>query len=374
MIKQGYTHGGDVYRNKVKYDFSVNINPLGMPEKSIEAGKRAVELSQSYPDYMGEELCAKLSEKEGCNAENIIIGNGAAELIYALCQSVRPGRALIPAPTFTEYENAVRASGGEVVRIYTNEDKCFEISSEDIISEICGRDKEKIDMLFLCNPNNPTGRMLGGREVRRIGEFCEKRGIRFIVDECFLPFCDDEEECTMKYDLAHYKKMCVLRAFTKIYAMPGLRLGYMLTADHGLAQGISRVLQPWNTSLPAQMAGGAALEDEEYIIKTRALINREREYLSKEISSFEDVDVYESNANFILFRVNIGTVRKNYGRQRSEEPMDFLYKGLLERGILIRKCDDFEGLDFDLKKQYYRVAVRNHSENEALIRAMKEVL
>lgn len=374
MTKQGYTHGGDVYRNKVKYDFSVNINPLGMPEKSIEAGKRAVELSQSYPDYMGEELCAKLSGKEGCNAENIIIGNGAAELIYALCQSVRPKRALIPAPTFTEYENAVRASGGEVVRIYANEDKGFEISSEDIISEICAHDKEKIDMLFLCNPNNPTGRLLSGREVCRIGDVCEKRGIRFIVDECFLPFCDGEEECTAKHDLEHYKKMCVLRAFTKIYAMPGLRLGYMLTADCGLAQGISRVLQPWNTSLPAQMAGSAALEDEDYIIKTRALINREREYLSKEISSFEGVDVYESNANFILFRVNIGSVRKNPRRQRDEEHVGFLYNELLERGILIRKCDDFEGLDFDQEKQYYRVAVRNHSENEALIRAMKEVL
>lgn len=374
MIKQIYTHGGDVYRNKVQYDFSVNINPLGMPEKSIEAGKRAVELSQSYPDHMGEKLCAKLSEKEGCNAENIILGNGAAELIYALCQSVRPGRAIIPAPTFTEYENAVRASGGEVVRIYANEDKGFEISAEDIISEIYAHDKEKTDMLFLCNPNNPTGRLLSGREVRRIGDVCEKRGIRFIVDECFLPFCDSEEECTVKYDLEQYKKMCVLRAFTKIYAMPGLRLGYLLTADRELAQGISRVLQPWNTSLPAQMAGIAALEDEDYIIKTRALVGSEREYLMKEISSFEGVDVYESDANFILFRVNIGEVRKNSRIQRSGEPMDFLYKGLLERGILIRKCNDFEGLDFDQKKQYYRVAVRNHSENEALIRAMKEVL
>jgi len=367
-MEQRYTHGGDIYRNKIKYDFSVNINPLGMPPESIEAGKRAVELSQRYPDYMGEELCDKLSRKENCNTEDIIIGNGAAELIYALCHFVRPERAIVIAPTFSEYENAVKASGGEVVKIYTNEEKGFEISADDIISGIYANAGEKTDMLFICNPNNPTGRMCDGREVRRIAGVCERLGIRFIVDECFLPFCDDEEECSMKHDLERYRNMCVLRAFTKIYAMPGLRLGYMLTSDHELTEGIRGVLQPWNTSIPAQMAGSAALEDGDYIIKTRRLLEREREYLFKELSSFECVDVYESDANFILFRVNIGP------EQRAKRYMDFLYDELLGRGILIRKCDDFDGLCSGSDRQFYRVAVRTHSENEELIRAIREVL
>lgn len=357
MKENRYTHGGDIYRNKVKYDFSVNINPLGMPKRSIEAGKRAVELSQRYPDYMGEELCRELSEREECDAKNIVIGNGAAGLIYALCQSVRPKNALIPSPTFTEYERAVRASGGAVTKLYADERKEFEVSADEVIAEIYVHDKGELDMLFLCNPNNPTGKLLSG-DVRRIAEACGERGILLVVDECFLPFCDGEEAYTMKHDLEQSERMCVLRAFTKIYAMPGLRLGYLLTADKRLIQGINGMTQPWNTSLPAQMAGCAALKEKEYLAETHRLIHAEREYLSRELSSFDGVHVYESDANFILFRT----------KNRSA-----LYDELLDRGILIRRCDDFDGLGFDSETQYYRVAVRTHSENEELVRAMKEV-
>lgn len=354
-----YTHGGDVYRNKVKYDFSVNINPLGMPKKSIEAGKRAIELSQQYPDYRGEELCRRLSEKEGCNAENIILGNGAAELIYALCQSERPKKALIPVPAFKEYENAVMASGGEVIKLYSKEENNFEIYAESLISEIHAHKEGDIDLLFLCNPNNPTGQMLDREEICLIAESCEDRKIRLVVDECFLPFCDCEEKATMKRELERFKHMCVLRAFTKIYAMPGLRLGYLITADSGLKGRISEALQPWNTSIPAQMAGCAALEDEDYIIRTRRLIYEEREYIFNEISALEGVSAYKSNANFILFSIDSGLS---------------LYDILLGCGIMIRKCDDFDGLTADSGKQYYRVAVRTHSENEQLVKAMREVL
>lgn len=374
-MEQRYTHGGDVYRNKVKYDFSVNINPLGMPLKSIAAGKRAVELSHQYPDYMGEELCRKLSQKENCNAENIILGNGAAELIYALCQSVRPKKALIPVPTFNEYENAVKASGGEAVKLYAAKGNSFELSPEELISEIYTRRDGDIDMLFLCNPNNPTGKLLGRREICLIAEACEERRIRLIVDECFLPFCDEEGECTMKHDLKHFERMCVLRAFTKIYAMPGLRLGYLLTADSRLKGRIREALQPWNTSIPAQMAGSAALDDEDYIIRTRRLINAEREYIFKEISALEGVSAYKSDANFILFSMdNSPDLRSALELDSGKKCTLNLYDRLLERGIMIRKCDDFDGLASDSGKHYFRIAVRTHGENAELIKAMKEVL
>ncbi|MCD7835552.1 MAG: aminotransferase class I/II-fold pyridoxal phosphate-dependent enzyme [Lachnospiraceae bacterium] len=362
-----YTHGGDIYRNKVRYDFSVNVNPLGMPTKSIEAAKRAVELSDRYPDYMGEQLCARLSEAEGCRAGDIILGNGAAELIYSLCQSVKPKLAIIPSPAFKEYENAASASGAEVVRVCSNERDGFAFSARKLISQIYALRQEDARLLFLCNPNNPTGRLLDNEDLRRIAWVCEEKSITLLVDECFLPFCDAEEEHTMKHELECFKHMCVLRAFTKVYAMPGLRLGYLLTADSVLREGIRRQLQPWNTSLPAQMAGLAALEEKDYIMKARRLIAEGREYLSNELSAIGGISVYKSDANFILFSVE--------GRCMCDRAKpSYLYDRLLERGIMIRKCNDFDGLEFSRKRQFYRIAVRSRRENEELIKAVKEVL
>jgi threonine-phosphate decarboxylase len=373
-----YTHGGDIYRDnvkgKIKYDFSININPLGMPESVIAAAKRGVELSDRYPDHMGEELCRKISEKEGCAEENIILGNGAAELIYALCMAEKPDIAFVPSPTFNEYASAVRAAAGNVEYINVTglllSGEATKNYSDKILSVIDVQERNfSQGILFICNPNNPTGTLFDRKELMRIAQVCEERNIRLVVDECFLPFTDKAQECTMIQETDRYKSLCIIRAFTKIYAMPGLRLGYIVTSDENIKDKIKSIMQPWNTSVPAQMAGCAALEEEAYIKRTVELIKREREYLKSELAKFNCITVYESEADFILFRLDTHNALYTVGYVG-----DYLYDKLLEHGIMIRKCDDFEGLALQKDSRYYRTAVRKHEENVQLIRTLQQIL
>jgi threonine-phosphate decarboxylase len=364
-----YTHGGDIYRenviNKIKYDFSINVNPLGMPASVVEAAKRGVELSDRYPDHMGEKLCGRLSEKLGCRPESILMGNGAAELIYALCAAQMPVRAYIPAPGFSEYEAAVKAFSGEIVYIGTDNafaDKSYPVQ---IISALKAHNPDEGSaILFICNPNNPTGYCFDRKTLLEMAEVCDERNIRLVVDECFIEFTDRENECSLVHELENFKQLVVLRAFTKIYAMPGLRLGYMLTADMAFKDRVNSFLQPWNTSIPAQMAGCAALDEEGYLEETVICVKREREYLEKELSGFRKIHMYPSEANFIMFSIEEDAVCGEGS----------LYDSLLGCGILIRRCDDYRGLAYAEHTSYYRIAVKNHDENTELIRAVKEVL
>jgi threonine-phosphate decarboxylase len=364
-----YNHGGDIYRdkvkNKIKYDFSINVNPLGMSASVIEAAKRGVELSDRYPDYMGEKLCGRLSEKLGCRPENILMGNGAAELIYALCAAQMPAKAYLPAPSFSEYEAAVKAFSGEIVYIGTDNAFADKSYPTQIISALKAHNPDEGSaILFICNPNNPTGYCFDRGILLDMAEVCGERNIRLVVDECFIEFTGRENECTMVHELENFKHLAVLRAFTKIYAMPGLRLGYMLTADTAFKDKINCVLQPWNTSIPAQMAGCAALDEEGYLEKTVIYVKREREYLERELSAFHKIHVYPSEANFIMFSI----------QEDISSGEGSLYDALLRCGIMIRKCDDYKGLAYGEHTRYYRVAVKRHDENTELIRAMKEVL
>lgn len=343
-----YLHGGDVYRNQTMYDFSVNINPLGMPEGCAEAAERGVALSAQYPDWKGEALVEALAEAERVNPSRIVLGNGAAELLYALCFFLRPGRVLLPAPSFQEYEAAVRAAGGECTFFALEESGEFALGL-DFVNAIT----PEIDLVFLCNPNNPTGGVIPGDILRKIAGKCREAGVCLCVDECFLPFVEGEEELTAKAFLEESTNLMVLRAFTKIYAMPGLRLGYAICADERLSQGIRGCMQPWNTSLPAQLAGLQALRAKDFAERTKKYVAAERLWMTRELSGLVRAGklekLYPSRANFILFRGEADLKEK-----------------LLRHGILIRDCSNFRGLS----PGYFRVAVRSHEENEALLRRL----
>lgn len=341
-------HGGDCYRNRIDYDFSINVNPLGMPQASIEAACQGIRLSGRYPDEKGEALCKALAKKEGVAKENILLGNGAAELIYALCHSLRPQKALAPAPCFMEYESAILAAGGKMTYYPLAEEKDFDLE-EGFLSAIT----EETEIVFLCNPGNPTGRLIEQQLLWKIALKCEKMGIWLCVDECFLPFMRAEKELSMigKQQLSH---LVVLRAFTKVYGMPGLRLGYACLSSKMLLDKMKASMQPWNTSVPAQMAGIAALqEDESYLEKTRKLIDEEKKYLLNELSKGLAEKVIPSEANFILFK----------GRAD-------LQKLLLKEKVLIRDCSNFE----NLAEGYFRIGIRTHEENVELIRRWKEAV
>ncbi len=345
-----YLHGGDVYRYPVEYDFSVNINPLGMPKSCIDAANQGIYLAGlQYPDWKGEALCKKLSEKTGVESGQIILGNGAAELLYTVCQFLRPRFGKIAVPCFQEYEQALKSVGAKTVFWKLREQDGF-VLGKDFKKTIDGRE----DVIFLCNPGNPTGRLIDMEVLQGIAEQCEKTETYLCLDECFLSFLKPEEqkERSMLSKLSRYPHVIVLRAFTKIYGMPGLRLGYACSADKKLLAGMRDVLQPWNTSIPAQMAGLAALSEDSYLEHTYRLLEKERIYLQQELEKGLAKKVFPSSANFLFFQAEHD-----------------LWEKLLEKGILIRSCENFTGLS----KGYFRIAVRTHKENEELIRRWGEI-
>lgn len=344
-LKHG-VHGGDIYRNQVDYDFSVNINPLGMPPESILAAQDAVRHAGSYPDWRGEALCHEIAAFEGVKEEQVLLGNGAAELIYCMVHTLRPDCGMVTEPSFQEYESALRSVGAKLLGWKLKEVEDFALK-EDILEAIT----EDVDVLFLCNPHNPTGQLTGKALLERIAEKCEQTGTWFCLDECFLPFLEEEGEYTLKTELERFPHLIILRAFTKIYGMPGLRLGYGLTASKQLLVRMRGCLQPWNTSLPAQMAGIAALKDAEYLKQTYSLIREEKQFLIKELSGGIVRKIYPSGANFIFFKAQEG-----------------LKERLLKEGVLIRDCGNYRNLE----PGYYRIGIRTHEENMELIKRWKE--
>lgn len=360
-MRAEYMHGGDIYRDPVEYDFSVNINPLEMPRQSLEAARRAMLLCGKYPDWQGRELCRGIAEREGILPEQIILGNGAAELIYALCFGLccrtaghrsgsitAPVKGLMTAPSFGEYEAALTAAGGEAVFWKLEEEKDFRLE-EDVLTAITG----KIRILFLCNPNNPTGSLAGRELLCRIAQRCEENDVVFCLDECFLPFLERERELSMKEMLGHFPHMVILRAFTKVYGMPGLRLGYAMSANEELLQTVRACLQPWNTSIPAQLAGIEALKDGAYLERTRQLIGRERDYLKQELESGLAKRIYPANANYLFFQA-----------QKDLKEL------LLRQKVLIRSCADYR----NLSEGYFRIGIRTHEENQELIRRWRKAV
>ena len=345
-----YLHGGDVYRDRVEYDFSININPLGMPQECVKAAKEGVALSSArYPDYRGEALCRAISAKKKIKEDYIILGNGAAELLYGLCQFLRPKKGRVAVPSFQEYERALVSAGAELSAWGLQEGDGFALSPSFVDSLQGGE-----EIVFLCNPNNPTGRIIEREQLQRIMIRCEETDTYLCIDECFLPFLgqERENELSVMQELEKYPHLVILRAFTKIYGMPGLRLGYACTANFSLLEGIRGVLQPWNTSIPAQMAGIAALQCDSYLTETYELIAKEKKFLLEELADGLAEKIYLSEGNYILLK------------SRRD-----LKERLLEKGILIRSCADFR----NLSEGYFRIAVRRHSENKELIRRWRSL-
>ena len=271
-------HGGDIYTKKCRVDFSVNVNPLGAPESVKEAVRKSAESVEQYPDALCRDLTRALSEKEQLPEENILFANGAAELIFALTQALRPKKALIAAPGFAEYEAALSAAGC-FIRMYPLQKEKGFLLQDDFCDDLT----DDLDLVFLCNPNNPTGLTIPQELLLKILDNCRERNIDQVMDQSFLEFLPEPEKVTMQGKLEEYPNLLILRAFTKIYAMPGLRLGYLLCSDEDLLDRISRSMQSWNVSTPAQMAGLAALNEDAYVKEARELIGKERAWMKAEL-------------------------------------------------------------------------------------------
>lgn len=338
-----YLHGGDRYLNRGMLDFSANINPLGMPKGCMEAAIQGISESIYYPDYEGRELVKELSKVEGCKTDQIILGNGAAELIYAICYALLPKKALLVAPCFQEYELALKNVDCKIESYFLQRDREYQLEG-DFIDAI----SKDTDIVFLCNPNNPTGGLIEKELLIKIAKRCREYNAYLIIDECFLPFLEEETAFSMKTELKTYSNLLILRAFTKVYAMPGLRLGYIMSSNADILQAVRCKMQPWNTSMPAQFAGLAALKDREFLVKTRQYLCKERMYLEKNLRN-NVYHIYKGHANYIFFEASID-----------------LYDRLRKKKIIIRDCSNFTNLD----RGAYRIAIRTHEENETLIKAL----
>lgn len=341
-----HEHGGDVYTRPYRIDFSANMNPLGMPKRVAEAACEGVRRSENYPDVHCRALRGAIAENEELRTEWVICGNGAAELIFALVGAVKPKQALLAVPGFAEYEQALRGVDCRIRFYPCREENGFALQ-EDYLQYLT----EDTDMVFLCNPANPTGLLIEPGLLERIADLCHERKILLVVDECFNGLLEHAGEISLKGRLGAQPGLFLLRAFTKLYAMPGLRLGYGLCSDERLLEETRKVLQPWNVSLPAQMAGVAALEEREFVARSRAYVAGEREYLREGLEAL-GLKTYDSQANYLFFR--------------GPEDLGAL---CAEEGILIRDCRNYRGLG----PGYYRVAVRTREEDRELLRVLERV-
>ena len=346
-------HGGDWAAYEREYgvlplDFSASVSPLGLPAGVREAVSAVLESAGRYPDPRCMALREALAVELTVPAEHIVCGNGAADLIDRLCRALRPRRALLPVPCFGEYRRALQAAGSEVQSFLLDERDGFTVT-ETLLDAI----DSSVDILFLCQPNNPTGRTVEPKLLRRIRRHCEESGTLLVLDECFLAFLDEPERYSLLEELQKGKQLVILRAFTKSHGLAGLRLGYALCADRELAETLASTGQPWPVSQPAQAAGLAALRDRDYLRRLHAWILAERPRLYAGLRELE-LRVVPSEGNFLLFK--------------SENTA--LGEKLRPRGILLRDCRDFEGLG----PGWYRTAVRTQEENDKLLKALGEVL
>lgn len=345
-------HGGDWAGYRAEFgcdalDFSANVSPLGLPAGVAAAITNALPTADRYPDPLCRELRAALAGAEGVPADWILCGNGAADLIFRLALAVRPRRALLPAPTFAEYEAALQTVGCAVQRVFLREENTFAVT-EEFIDAVT----PETDIVFLCQPNNPTGQVTPPALVERLVRRCAECGAVLAVDECFLDFLPDRDAWTAKQLLRDAPQLIILKAFTKLYAMAGVRLGYALCGDAALLEKTRGAGQPWAVSSLAQAAGLAALQETAYAGAVRARIAEQRPRMAAGLRAL-GLRVMDGQANYLLFRAT-----PDFGEK------------LRRRGAVVRSCANYPGLD----AAWYRTAVRTAEENTRLLQIMGEIL
>ncbi|MEG2828970.1 MAG: threonine-phosphate decarboxylase CobD [Edwardsiella sp. (in: enterobacteria)] len=350
-------HGGDVLGVAERLgvsalsltDFSANINPLGMPDSLRQALHDHLALAQPYPDIEYRALHRALAAHHDVDAAWIVAGNGETELIFALADALRPRRALLLTPGFAEYRRALQRVGCAIQTHALKAENEFQVD-EDLLAALTA----DLDCLFICTPNNPTGLTPDPALLLALAERCQRLGIRLIVDEAFWDFIT--ERAGMIPQLARFPCLCVLRSLTKFYAIAGLRLGYLLSADATLTARLRARQMPWSINAFAALAGEVVLRDRAYQQATHRWLAQERPFLHSALSALPSLQVWPGRANYLFLRC--------------DRPQICLQQALLPHGLLIRRCADYPGLD----SRYYRVCVRLRPDNLRLIAAMRACL
>ncbi|MCC8109877.1 MAG: aminotransferase class I/II-fold pyridoxal phosphate-dependent enzyme [Planctomycetes bacterium] len=346
-------HGGDIAGYRLRHgvdplDFSASLNPLGLPDGVRAALHAAVDTVSPYPDPWCRALTADLAAVHTVPAENVLVTNGAADAIFRLVEALRPRRVLMPVPAFSEYGQALAVTGSDVREHVLRREDGFRL-----LPNILDRITPDVDAVFLCQPNNPVGEVSAPALLLEVMRTTELLGCSLVVDECFCDLLDDPDRYSLGERLREARRLFIIRSFTKLYSIAGLRLGYCLCADAKTVEAMRGVGQPWSVSTLAEAAGRAAIRETEFVQTTRRIIREERTWLMDALAGL-GAHIYGSRANYIFFTV----------------PSDDLAVRLKRDGILIRDCRNFSGLG----PGCYRVAVRLRHENKRLVAALEKAL
>ncbi len=365
-------HGGDIYtdgilKGRKLIDFSSNINPLGIPKSFTENIQEAIDNLNKYPDIKYRTLKGNIVEYinkskvlfqrdkkviengyiEIVDENSIVLGNGAAEIIDLVISTLK--RIMIITPSFGEYEENAEKHGCEI--LYVNSTENMDYDYESILNNL-----NKVDGIILGNPNNPDGRILKEEEFKPILDYCEKNNKLVIIDEAFIEFVGDMSKSYVE-KIKNYKCLFIIRALTKFYAMPGIRFGFGISRDKKVIEEIKSLQNPWNINAFAEVAAKYVLKDKEYIKKSLQWIIEEREILLEEIRKLSFIEkAYNTNGNFILCKLKSMNCEQ-------------LHNLCLKEDIVIRKCDNYKGLD----KSFVRVAIKDRQTNKILIDKLNKI-
>ena len=361
--KRFVSHGGDVWGFSRKYniplekvlDFSGPTNYLGPSPKAVEAVKQHARLIKFYPDPNPVELKTEIAKYvgQGVDAANIILGNGSIELIYMITGvSHHNFKAVIPVPSFTEYEKAALRVGGEPIFVQLPEN--FALETESVKEAVT----DDTRILYICNPHSPSGTLYDRETILDLADFCQKKGVILSVDENYIEFTGKTKDTTMAGYVKKYENLFVIRSVTKFYGMPGIRLGYGIAAER-LIDKLQVDRQPWSINSLAGFATLAAFKDTEFIENTKRTIMKERAHFAKMLGEICDLHVFPSETNFLLVKILNRKITSTALREQ-----------MAKERILIRDCSTFVGLD----DSYFRVTVKSSRENLKLIKTLRALL
>jgi threonine-phosphate decarboxylase len=358
-----YFHGGNVWEISEKYnipvdqllDFSISTNPLGVPEKALESIRKHLNLIHHYPDPEPEWLLEALAKSAGVKPKNIIVGNGSTELIYLFNEVFLENgyEAVIPVPTFSEYKAAIERTGGNMMFLKCDPAKNFRLNLEEL--ENCLSENTRI--IFLCNPNSPTGCLYEKGDILRVIRLAAENDVLVFLDEDYIDFVDDGTRYSMADYVDEYNNLFVLRSLTKFFGLAGLRIGFGIGSPD-LVKTLQNVKMPWSVNSLAMFAAAESVKDKDFISKSRLLVSKSRKEMQQMLKTVPWLKVYPSETNFVLNEITKGDLTST---QLAEE--------LAKKGFLIRDCEDFDGLN----NRFFRVTVRRPEENRKLVEQIKAV-
>lgn len=354
-------HGGNIYKilreeGRKVLDYSANINPLGLPQSLKDKLKEDLSFLEQYPDPEYIEMREAIGKHNDIHKENIIVGNGATEILFLYGKAQNPNHVVIVSPTFAEYERAFYKSK-KITYFPLEEKEDFKLSLERLKERIEELNHgEKVDLVVICNPNNPTGGFIPKEEIEELGKLGGEKKFKILVDEAFIEFVHGG----LSQSVASYrnKNIFIVRALTKFFAIPGVRLGYGISFDEKLNKKIKEIREPWSVNGIAEGVTKVLLEDREYIKKSEEWIEKEKKWFYQELLKISKVKPYKTQVNFILVKL-VGEL----------EVKEFK-KLMLEKNILIRDASNFQFLN----DKYFRLAIRDRKSNEEVLRSIKDVI